>query len=142
MDKFDDVTLNKEQKTLIQKNDTAFIIEEKGSKPVTYMITGKLDQLAQGDKDNIVNLIDDVWGYEEVWAVVLESDFPKYVEAFSESMLEPDLEKRNALINKYIDKYSYYIIHRVVTTRYTHEFQSELIWVQKGENNGRTIYQR
>ena len=142
VDKFDDTILDKEQKTLIQKNDTAFVIEEKGNKPITYIITGKLDDLTQGDKDHIVNLVDDVWGYEEVWSLVLESDFPKYVEAFTEARFEPDREKRHSLMEKYIDKYAYYIVHRVVTTKYTHEFQSELIWVQKGEHNGRTIYQR
>ena len=37
-DKFDDVVSKREIKTLITKNDTAIIIEEKGNEPVTYVI--------------------------------------------------------------------------------------------------------
>ena len=69
-DKFDDVVSEREIKTLVTKNDTAFIIEEKGNKPVTYKILSEFD--STGSKDNIVRLLGNVYGYEKTWEVVLE----------------------------------------------------------------------
>ena len=62
-DKFDDVVLERDIKTLIAKNDTTFIIEEKGKEPVTYKIL--FEHESMGSKDNIVQLVGNVYGYEE-----------------------------------------------------------------------------
>ena len=51
-DKFDDVVSKREIKTLITKNDTAIIIEEKGKKSVTFKILNEIG--FNGNKDNIV----------------------------------------------------------------------------------------
>lgn len=69
-DKFDDVVSKREIKTLITKNDTAIIIEEKGKKPVIYKILNEIAPM--GSEDNIVRLVDDVYGYEKSWIVVLD----------------------------------------------------------------------
>lgn len=69
-DKFNDVVSKREIKTLITKNDTAFIIEEKGKKPVTYKVLFEFD--SKGSEDNIVRLVDNVYGYEKSWIVVLD----------------------------------------------------------------------
>ena len=140
LDKFDDAIFDGPQKTLIQKNDTAFIIEEKGRKPVVYIIENMAEYACAGDKDNIVNLVKDVYGYEECWSVVLESDYASYRMDKFELMIESDEEKIRALATKLVNKYTHYITHRVVTTQYTHQFLNEYYWVQKGDNNGRTVY--
>ena len=140
LDKFDDAIYNGAQKTLIEKNDTAFIIEEKGRKPITYIIVNRAEYACAGDKDNIVNLVQDVYGYEECWSVVLENEYADYSNDRLEYMFEPDDEKRMAMISKVVDKYTHFITHRVVTTQYTHQFLNEYYWVQKGDKNGRTIY--
>ena len=57
-DKFDDVVSKREIKTLITKNDTAIIIEEKGKKSVTYLILSEIESM--GSKDNIVQLVGNV----------------------------------------------------------------------------------
>lgn len=59
-DKFDDVVSKREIKTLIAKNDTAFIIEEKGKKPVIYKILNEIE--SKGSKDNIIQLVGNVYG--------------------------------------------------------------------------------
>ena len=59
-DKFDDVVSEREIKTLVTKNDTAFIIEEKDNKPVTYNILSEFD--STGSKDNIIQLVGNVYG--------------------------------------------------------------------------------
>ena len=69
-DKFDDVVSKREIKTLITKNDTAIIIEEKGNEPVTYKVL--FEFVSEGSEDNIVRLVDDVYGYEKSWLVVLD----------------------------------------------------------------------
>lgn len=69
-DKFDDVVSKREIKTLITKNDTAIIIEEKGKEPVTYKVLFEFD--SNGSEDNIVRLVNNVYGYEKSWIVVLD----------------------------------------------------------------------
>ena len=92
-DKFDDVVSKREIKTLITKNDTAIIIEEKGKEAVTFKILNEIG--FNGNKDNIVQLVGNVYGYEKSWGVILEKDFKDYQSAFSN---EEDVSK---LIEKY-----------------------------------------
>ena len=129
-----------QDETLIQKNDTEFIIEEKGKQPIIYKIINFATYNSFGDKNNIVNIINNVYGYQECWFVVLEKDYENYNNELFTIYTEPDETKRFAMITETLNKYGYHITHRVVTTEYTHSFIDEFIWVQKGENNGRTIY--
>ena len=132
-DKFDDVVSKREIKTLITKNDTAIIIEEKGKKSVTFKILNEIG--FNGNKDNIVQLVGNVYGYEKSWGVILEKDFKDYQSAFSN---EED-------VSKLIEKYCYFITHRVVTDRYGLQFLSEHYLIEKISKNGnyeRIIYGR
>ena len=134
-DKFDDVVSEREIKTLIEKNDTAIIIEEKGNEPVTYITPYYLEMPSVGSKDNIVQLVGNVYGYEKSWGVILEKDFKDYQSAFSN---EED-------VSKLIEKYCYFITHRVVTDRYGLQFLSEHYLIEKISKNGnyeRIIYGR
>ena len=142
LDKFDDVLLERDQKTIVSKTDSTFVIEEKGRKPVTYRILNYVDFNSKGDKDNIVNLVDNVYGYQECWAVILESDAQGYFTEYTSLILETDKEKLQKGIEKLIEKFCYYITRRVVTTQYTNHILGQYIWIQKGENNGRTIYSK
>ena len=142
LDKFDDVISDRDQMTLIQKTDSTFIVEEKGKNPVTYVIESFAQYNSMGDKDNIVNLVDDVYGYQECWCVILSSDYEAYQKEYWSCTLETDDDKRMKNIGKMIDKYCYFITRRVVTTKYTHDYLSEHIWVQKGDNNERTVYSK
>lgn len=135
--KFDDVVSKREIKTLITKNDTAFIIEEKGKKPVTFKILNELE--FTGSKDNIVQLVGNVYGYEEYWCVILEKDVKDYFLDMSALSNEEDDSKRYDLISKLVEKYCNFITHRVVTDKYGLQFRSEHYWIQNG-NYERTIY--
>ena len=64
LDKFDAVITDRDQKTIIEKTDSTFIIEEKGKDPVMYVIENLVLQNSMGDKDNIVNLVENVYGYQ------------------------------------------------------------------------------
>ena len=142
-DKFDDVVSKREIKTLITKNDTAIIIEEKGKESVTFKILNELE--FTGSKDNIVQLVGNVYGYEECWCVILEKDIKDYFLDYIAMLNETDDSKRHDLISKLIEKYSYYITHRVVTDKYGTELLGEYYWIVKASFNGdneRTIYSK
>lgn len=117
-DKFDDVVSQCDIKTLVTKNDTTFIIEEKGNEPVTYKILSEIE--SEGSKDNIVQLVGNVYGYDKTWNVVLENDIKRYL----------------------LGEYIYFITHRVVTDKYGTELLGEFYWIVKVSKNGyeRTIY--
>lgn len=141
--KFDDVVSKREIKTLITKNDTAFIIEEKGKKPVTFKILFEFD--SKGSEDNIVHLVNNVYGYQEAWWVILEKDIKDYLLDISALSNEEDGSKRDALRRKLIEKYYYCITHRVVTDEYGLRFLFEHYWIEKPSfngNNERTIYSK
>ena len=142
LDKFDDVLLERDQKTIVSKTDSTFVIEEKGRKPVTYRILNYVDFNSKGDKDNIVNLVDNVYGYQECWTVILESDAQGYFTEYTRLVLETDKEKLQKGIEKLIERFCYYITRRVVTTQSVNYILGQHIWIQKGDNNGRTIYSR
>lgn len=144
-DKFDDVVSKREIKTLITKNDTAIIIEEKGKEPVTYLIDNCAKSLFMGSKDNIVHLVNNVYGYQEAWWVILEKDIKDYLLDISALSNEEDGSKRDALRRKLIEKYYYCITHRVVTDEYGLRFLFEHYWIEKPSfngNNERTIYSK
>lgn len=107
MDKFDDVLLAKELKTIITQTDSTFIIEEKGNTPTEYIILTSC--VSFGSANNIVNLVDNIYGYDEGWIIALKKDITK----------------------KYI------AVHRVVTTQYTHTYENELFWIE--DSNGKRI---
>lgn len=141
--KFDDVVSKREIKTLITKNDTAFIIEEKGKKPVIYKILNEIG--FNGNKDNIVQLVGNVYGYEECWCVILEKDVKDYFLDISALSNEEDDSKRHDLISKLVEKYCNFITHRVVTDEYGLQFLFEHYWIEKASFNGdneRTIYSK
>lgn len=141
--KFDDVVSKREIKTLITKNDTAIIIEEKGKEPVTFKILNELE--FKGSKDNIVQLVGNVYGYEEYWCVILEKDVKDYFLGISALSNEEDDSKRDDLISKLIEKYCNFITHRVVTDKYGLRFLFEHYWIEKPSfngNNERTIYSK
>lgn len=118
-DKFDDVVSERGIKTLIEKNDTAFIIEEKGNEPVTYKILSEIE--SKGSKHNIKQLVSNVYGYEKTWEVALEKN----------------------IIGSLLDEYRYFITYRVVTMKYGYKILYEFCWIVKVSKNGnyeRTIY--
>ena len=142
-DKFDDVVSKREIKTLITKNDTTIIIEEKGKKSVTFKILNEIG--FNGNKDNIVQLVGNVYGYEECWCVILEKDVKDYFLDISALSNEEDDSKRHDLISKLVEKYCNFITHRVVTTKYGTELLGEYYWIVKASFNGdteRTIYSK
>lgn len=83
-DKWDDVILNKDVKTIMTVTDSTFIFETKGEKPITYIklayFTG--DNIGTiptvfhlGTEDKPIELLPNVYGYEVDYFAVEENDF-------------------------------------------------------------------
>lgn len=142
LDKFDNPIEESAQRILIEKYDTLFWITEERDRRVGYIIIDRYELGCEGDKDNIVYLAQDVYGYEECWCAVLANEYSEYLNEKSKCTLETNHEKRASLISKLFDKYVHFITHRVITTPYSHQFIKDFFWVQKGNNKGKTIYSK
>lgn len=71
-DKFDDVISSEKIKTLVTITDSTVIIEEKEKEIKRYL---RFEEVSTtGNKDNIVNLVADVYGYEYTFLCVNQSD--------------------------------------------------------------------
>lgn len=133
-DKFDDVLKKENVKTLIiiNETDSLITIETKGRKAQDYIIINDAPYSRKGDKDNIVNLIDNIWGYQMCWTVVKKEDI---------SLYWSDLEKvlNDELPMETMKKYWKWVTERVVTTQYSHTFVDKIIWLQEPDDS-RTIF--
>lgn len=148
LDKYDDLVSEKNEKTLIEKTDSTFIIDTKGKTPKVYFILAKYDSV--GDKDNIVNLIDDIYGYQESWYVIRNEDKDDYIktctEWYNKNADKIKSGEETSDLPDEITKYWLFVVHRVVTTQYTYTYESEYFWIQDeastklGKNINRIIY--
>ena len=152
-DKFDDVVWKKEKKTLITKTDTTFIIETKGQTPEEYYyVDTYLLAYHTGSKDSIVNLVQDVWGYEDRYTVFTKKDKNDFLQAALEEMKEaPDslvssenyeftlsmLIYRQMLES--IDKLPSINIRTTSRYQYHFEYKNDYFWVEFPDKS-RIIY--
>lgn len=132
-DKFDDLIKEETHKTLITKTDSTFIIEEKGRKPKVYLIINAYDKGTIGSKDNVVNLVNNVYGYQETWSVIRYED-KEIFNNTSDKVLKGELKLEE------LAKYWLFITHRVIS-RYEHVFhyESEYFWVENEEPTNNLI---
>lgn len=144
-DKFDDEVKLEQRKTLINKTDSStFVIEEKGKLPVEYYIINPVKDGTRGSKDEPVNLVANVYGYEETWCVVRSDMLNDYLVAqrnYYEDSSKANMEK--------VMHFWLFLVHRTITTQYTGTYLDELFWVQDelsdgklGKDVNRIIYQK
>lgn len=132
LDKFDDVIKTIQRKTLITKTDSTFIVEEKGKEPVVYYKLNVMPEGTKGSKDEVVNLINNVYGYQESWCVVRYDLLEKYREARHNYYLEDSNENIEKL-----QKFWLFIVHRTITTQFTGTYLDEMFWVQDELSDGK-----
>lgn len=148
-DKFDDVVWKKDVKTLITKTDTTFVVETKGQKPIEYYYTDNFMRASHiGSKDSLVNLTQDVWGFEDEYLVLTIKDIKELKDYAQEQVKDlPDSlvfeEKIQMLVGlKMMKDYKKYprITIRTIS-RYAHyyEYERELFWI-KFNDGSRIIY--
>lgn len=158
LDKFDDVVWEKNLKTIITFNDSIITIETKGQDPECYFYkdNGALS-FHSGTQESLVNLVDDIWGYEDVYYVVKSSEKEKFLkdlqvfgekaanihkECTSDSIF--DKEKLATRMAKETVKFQDQMV--CVTFRYISnvhnmwDYKTKLVWV-KFPNGDRIIYE-
>ncbi len=126
-DKFDDLVKSEDNKTLVTKTDSTFIIEEKGHKPVEYLIIRYATDFSLGDKDNIVDLTGrGVYGYQDCWSVIRLSDLEDFTNHFNKTLLGEES-------TKVLEKYLLFIVHRFIS-KFSFEFQfdRDYFWIENG----------
>lgn len=142
LDKFDDVVKEQTIKTIVQKTDSTFIVETKGKELVEYIIVMNNFFNSAGSEDETVNLFDNIYGYQESWIVMTRDEHNKWLDSYEKW-------KDSNLNDEYLPQTSQFvltIVHRVIKTQYTHEYKSELFWIQDdnhthlGKDIDRIIY--
>lgn len=148
-DKFDDVIYAKEIKTLVTKTYDKIIFETKGSKPVEYCYFDMpLLTFHIGSRDSVVNLVNDIYGYEDRYNV-----FPKdTVEVvknivyegnadISDSLLSDRARNINFEVELFIRRHNTpEVVFRTISkTSYSFMYEADLVWI-KFKDGSRIIY--
>ena len=149
-DKFDDVEWEKNIKTLITKSDSTIVIETKGSKPEEYLYKD-ISPLAEhdGNRDNLVNIVADVWGYESQYIVFSEKNVEDLKKDYEENLgTEADSLSGEALKMKFVltvvknIKNLPTITFRTISRyQYHFEYKTDMVWI-KFKDGSRIIYSK
>lgn len=135
LDKFNDTIKEENVKTIIEKTDSTFVFETKGKTSVTYFI--KLSELNRGDKDNVVNLTSNIYGYETSWCVIREDMYEDYLKDWLNLLHKGDFDTYGDAHFSILQKYCLIITRRVITTKYTHDYIREYIWIEDEQNTNK-----
>ena len=130
LDKFDDAIKVEQRKSLISKTDSTFVIEEKGKKPVVYYIINSVSSGTRGSKDDVVNLVGNVYGYEETWCVVRSDMYDNFLKANIKYIQETTEENLND-----VGKYWLFAVHRTITTQFSASYIDDIFWLQDDLND-------
>lgn len=125
-DKFDDEIKFEQIKTLIDVSDSTIVFETKGRAPQTYYVVGKR---LNGNKDDIKNLVSDVYGYEVEYACVSTEELKNEHRKYAVS---------NETADKFIEEHQKEIIvfmFRTVTTQFSGSYISKLAWILKNDRS-------
>lgn len=91
----------------------SIVFYEKGRKPKTYIIIGNVTR--DGDKDNCVNLISNVYGYDVSYPCITKDEWDKI--STSNDPKDPDI--------------GYIITYRTITLQYTCSFLRKLWFIDR-----------
>lgn len=150
-DKFDDVVYEKTIKTLITKTDDKIIFETKGSKPVEYYYSENswfADHI--GSRESVVNLVNDVYGYEDRYNV-----FPKdTIDVVKKIVSEKAKNTPDSLLTDYdiatmhnwelfcrIQNVPEVVFRTTSKNSYIFMYDTDLVWI-KFKDGSRIIYSK
>lgn len=150
-DKFDDLIYEKTIKTLVTKTYGKIIFETKGSKPVEYCYFDDFlfaDHI--GSRDSLVNLVNDVYGYEDCYNVfpkdtidVVEKIVSEKAKNTPDSLLTDD---RIAAMQKWellgrIQNAPEVVFRTISKNSYIFMYDTDLVWI-KFKDGSRIIYSK
>lgn len=109
------------------------IVEEKGKAPVVYYIEDVLESDIKGSKEEPVNLVADVYGYQTTWCVVRKD---KWLDYYVDKLQYLFVDNSDEKI-KNLSSYWLFATHRTITTQYTATYETEMFWVCDEKNSGK-----
>lgn len=147
-DKFDDVVWTKNVKTLITKYNDSIVFETKGQQPETFLyVEEEYLALHIGDRDNMENIVSDLYGYETQYIVFPKSMMQEVISEFEVSLeeLDSDDEKATALIAlallSKLDETPTVTFRTISSNRYYFDYRTDLVWI-KYPDGSRIIYEK
>lgn len=139
-DKFNDVLYRKERKTYISEDTNSITIEEKGRKPVVYAKTSDRPTYTEGRRDSVVCFFHDVYGYEVAWHVVPIDEYADFYKRYMSIVFDTSVNLSKE-IDKLLEDYHTYIVHRVITDYWGH-YVTEYFWIKDELKKERLVYSR
>lgn len=147
-DKFDDVVWTKNVKTLITMYNDSIVFETKGQNPETYMYIDSEYLAAHiGDRDNLENLVGDVYGFENQYYGFTKSMAQEIYDeiALPIGELNPDdNEAAVSIIMAFLDKLDEaptITFRTISSTRYTFSYKTDIVWIRYPDG-ARIIYEK
>lgn len=147
-DKFDDVVWTKNVKTLITMYNDSIVFETKGQNPETYMyFDQELMAVHIGDRDNLENLVGDIYGFETQYFGITKSVRQEIKDEFEQSYEESDMDDETAsaslaliLLSK-IENAPIITFRTISSTRYTFNYKTDIVWIRYPDGS-RIIYEK
>lgn len=148
VDKFDDVLWTKQQKTIITTQFSTVTVETKGQKPIEYDYVNESWGVKHiGSRDNIVNLVDDIYGYETTLYLfpkgTIEKTFAKVEKETPDSLATAEMldAKFSLELMAMRDDMPTITFRKISWSQYNFEYKSELAWIIY-KDGSRIIYNK
>lgn len=147
-DKFDDVVWTKNVKTLITMYNDSIVFETKGQSPETFMYFDQ-ELLAThiGDRDNLENLVSDIYGFETQYFGITKSLKQEVQDEFEQSYEESDMDDETAsatlalILFSKLENAPIITFRTISSTRYTFSYRTDIVWI-KYPDGSRIIYEK
>lgn len=131
LDRNDNILKRGEYITKIYQTDTTFIIDDKKEGTTIYYILDRVQNITIGNRNYVVDLGNNVLGYQEGWCVVKYDKLPEYNELYKKYMSGSyEVTVRN------LQKYWIMVVKRTITSRDKVEINS-LFWLEDFLNKDR-----
>lgn len=148
-DKFDDVIYEKTIKTLVTKTYDKIIFETKGSKPVEYYyFDSRLFAAHIGSRDSLVNLVNDIYGYEDRYNVfptdtmeVVRNSVYEQTTNVSDSLLADSIVLQTIELIHRVDNVPEVVFRTISKTSYSFMYDTDLVWI-RFKDGSRIVYSK
>lgn len=147
-DKFDDVVWTKKIKTIISKSYSTIVVETKGQKPTEYeYLNEPLFATQTGSREDLVNLVNDIYGYESIYCLFPKGTIEKTYETIkseipdslaTEEMIDAKVKLKLMVL---MDDMPTITFRTVSYSQYSFEYETELAWI-RFKDGSRVIYRK
>lgn len=147
-DKFDDIVWTKQIKTIISKSYSTIVVETKGQKPTEYeYLNEPLFVTQTGSREKLVNLVNDIYGYESSYCLFPKGTIEKTYETIKSEI--PDSLATDEMIDAKVklklmllkDDMPTITFRSISSYPFRFEYKTELAWIRY-KDGSRLIYRK